>query len=86
MPTQHRPPEGTKKERKLAKSKIITISGGYHDVDELRVRVPADADINDSVDLECAVSVSTWARIQRHCCGIPSCCCGGVSRCYMSED
>ena len=65
----------------MSKSKIIEISGGYHNVPAMRVRVPADAVIRDGVDLEAILSQVVFARVQRHCCGVSGCTCGGMSRC-----
>jgi len=61
------------------KTKTITLSGGFHDSGEIRIKVPAD--FHPAIhSIQEAVSESTRKRLDRHFCGIRGCTCGGVQR------
>lgn len=63
----------------MADKKLVEISGGFHDSDPIRVRVPSNWEINRS-DICNVVSERVMSKIQSHMCGISGCTCGGVYR------
>ena len=71
---------------KTAKTKLIELSGGFHNSSAIRVRVPADFHIACDTLIE-GVSELAYERLNRHFCGIKGCTCGGVQRAsiYMMD-
>ena len=63
---------------KTATTKLITLSGGFHNSPAIRVRVPLDWHPATDTLIE-GVSEATYQRLNRHFCGI-GCTCGGVQR------
>lgn len=68
------------KEKKTIK---VTLSGGFHNVKPISVRVPAekmktvDEQLHGVLDL---LTPYQHQRVQKHFCGIEDCCCGGAYR------
>lgn len=50
----------------MSKTTTITVSGGFHNVGEMTVRVAADK-----------LSVGQYKRLSNHLCGVEGCICGG---------
>ena len=70
----------------------ITLSGGFHDVSAITIRVSEKAvdSLFQDVDVPCGIGISTWAdkylsehqikRLENHFCGMSDCCCWGFTR------
>lgn len=69
-------------EMKMNKLATITISGGFHNSQQINIRLPLRtwAQIMQGMDKMAALSPSQEKRINKHFCGIPGCLCGGASR------
>lgn len=67
----------------------ITLSGGYHNCDEIIIRVKADVDmVNYKIsqgELNDLLSTHQTRKLARHFCGISDCYCGGLSRADIDE-
>jgi len=66
------------------KTKLVTLSGGYHEVEAVRVRVPLHFDPRHD-QVWGYVGGETYARLRQHFCGLPGCHCGGVTRATIEE-
>ena len=58
----------------MTKTMTVTLTGGFHDSADLRLRVAYEA------DGDYTLSESQAKRADRHFCGIDSCTCGGAAR------
>ena len=65
------------------KTTKVTLSGGFHNVGPISVRVPAEKMKNVDEQQYGVLDLLTpyqWERVQNHFCGIEGCCCGGAYR------
>lgn len=68
---------------KQKKTTKVTLSGGFHNVGAISVRIPAekmktvDEQLHGVLDL---LTSYQWKRVQKHFCGIKDCHCGGAYR------
>lgn len=68
---------------KQKKTTKVTLSGGFHNVGAIPVRIPAEKMKNVDEQQYGVLDLLTpyqWKRVQKHFCGIEDCCCGGAYR------
>lgn len=61
----------------------ITLSGGFHNSNPVKVVIPADSfeSLKDGYETIQGVLTDTQLRrMMKHFCGVPGCSCGGVRR------
>lgn len=73
----------------MAKNITLTLSGGFHNVNPIRVRIPREAYklvAAGIVELSDALTKSQLNRLSRHFCGIAGCTCGGYTRAEITHN
>ena len=69
------------------RNKFIKLSGGFHNVPEIKVLVPVDFDVlYDRHKLIELLSDSVFRKISKHFCGMRDCRCGGIHRNLIAEE
>jgi hypothetical protein len=62
------------------KTRKVTLSGGYHNVDDITIRVPHFGKLDDGVTIvdyiDSVITDNQRRRLERHFCGIQGCTCG----------
>lgn len=66
----------------MKKTVKVTLSGGFHNVGPITVKVPVEKMKKVEQDYEVLDLLTDYqsARVYKHFCGMEDCCCGGAYR------